>query len=301
MTTTLQTVNQSKLLYLISNRPKIPDGKSGDVFIKHNTIPAKQKTTIVSMRNAIFMGQKPTSIKFRYPLKVRSLHSKEHGKLMADHPQEIWQMQKPLEHAYGRVLIGGLGLGVISHLMSLKPDVNDVTTIEENRDIIKLVKPHIDADYVLQNDLFHFCGGIHKDEYNFAFFDIWQGTGESSWCKYVVPLRRLCRNKIKTIFCWNEEEMIGQCAQSLPHTLLFDVDSIPTNHNRVLKEACIKKKLATKKGKLTDIKNPELMKQSVEQIHSNKKLMGFLNHFLRDVGSDQWEKNFGDLWDSISK
>jgi len=208
----LQEVDQTYLEWMLENRPETPEGKSGKISITHEVIPIGTELPIVSMRNAIFMGQKPTKIKFTHPFIIRHLKEEDQGEWMTDSPQEIWQMAKPIQECHGKVLVGGLGLGVVAHLMDeINDDIKEVVVIEKNSDILDLVSDAIsDGVDIREGNLFEYLKHVEPEQYDSAFFDIWQSTGEISWVEYIVPLRRATAKKIPHVLCWNEVEMQGQ-------------------------------------------------------------------------------------------
>jgi hypothetical protein len=61
--------------------------------------------------------------------------------VMSDTPDEIRDHMGFIHRASGRVLIGGLGLGVVLQALLRKPDITHVTVIEKSPDVIKLVAP----------------------------------------------------------------------------------------------------------------------------------------------------------------
>ncbi len=84
-----------------------------------------------------------------------------------------------IERARGRVLIAGLGLGMILHPLCIKPGVERITVVEKYRDVIDLVGPSVAGHSNLQV--------IHADafewrpesgaRYDTIWFDIWPGWG----------------------------------------------------------------------------------------------------------------------------
>ena len=63
--------------------------------------------------------------------------------VMSDTPMELRSNRDAVHHAHGDVLIGGLGLGVITLPILCKPDVRSVTVIERSPDVVALVVPHL--------------------------------------------------------------------------------------------------------------------------------------------------------------
>ena len=58
-------------------------------------------------------------------------------------PNEINTMKEPIDNAFGKVLTFGLGLGYYSYMVSLKNNVESVTIVEKNQNVINLFNKHI--------------------------------------------------------------------------------------------------------------------------------------------------------------
>jgi len=80
--------------------------------------------------------------------------------------------------AHGKVLIAGLGLGMILTTIVPKPEVEKVVVVELSQDVIDLVEPHI-RNYlgefsskleIVHSDIFDY---IPTEKFNTIFFDIW--------------------------------------------------------------------------------------------------------------------------------
>lgn len=299
------TVDMKKLEALLDRQPHIPAGKRRDIEVVVRTLPAGSKVPIVSIRNAILMGQKHTTGILDEPYRMASLEYKG-GVWMTNAVQEIWQMREPLEKVRGRVLVGGLGLGIFTQLAVGQPDVESVTTIEKSPDIIRLVAAHLDERVranVVQADLFEYLKAMKRREYNSAFFDIWQGTGEFSWTDYVVPLRRLCRGKIaqSSIHCWNEDEMIGQLRGpfgALPRVAVMALTDKMPWYYWVFRKAAINEGVLPRGGLKPDNSKPfvELM-EAAANAGDDLRIAEFITFYTTKPGTDRWERVFGRLWD----
>ncbi|MCV5648158.1 hypothetical protein OFN55_36090, partial [Escherichia coli] len=66
--------------------------------------------------------------------------------VMSNTPMEIRTCQDFIERATGRVLINGLGLGMVLHAILQKDDVTHVTVIEKEQDVINLVAASFATD-----------------------------------------------------------------------------------------------------------------------------------------------------------
>ena len=62
--------------------------------------------------------------------------------VISDTPAEVRDHIHPIHLAKGRVLVNGLGLGVVAQAMLMKPKVDKLTVIELSSDVIQLVGDH---------------------------------------------------------------------------------------------------------------------------------------------------------------
>jgi len=63
--------------------------------------------------------------------------------MMDDSPMERHTHAEALHHAKGHVLVGGLGLGMVTCGLLAKPGVEQVTVLEYSQNVISLVAPHV--------------------------------------------------------------------------------------------------------------------------------------------------------------
>ncbi len=258
-----------------------------------------------SWRDAIMGGGGPPC-RLRWPgkRKIYQLLDDDRGIWMTTCLQEIAQMDKAICAAKGKVLVGGLGLGICSWLMATRyvstSICESVTTVEINDDLIKLIYPIVKKCVDVEHaDLFEYLKTC-PDDYDFAFFDIWQSTGEWSWQTQVVPLRRLAFRKSAKIMCWAEEQMRGQVLNMLFRVIDISPDvyfgRAHGQHYWVFQQAAKIAGLLNKSridetadlGKVVKIENEN---------RTNPKLKALINLYLNKVGSPKWEKTFGKFWD----
>lgn len=197
----------------------IPEGKSNDYAIKH--IKRKGDVQAFNMRTTLY-GQPQITIPFKGESTWHEM-SYDGGVWMTDLPIEQQQHDremKPMEGA-DRVLVGGLGLGYAITKLVRDYDVDHIDVVEISQDVINLVWPHVPKDVkercVLHHaDLFKLLEE-HKDfnGWDYAFYDIWQSDGETTFHDMIVPLRKLSMECCENVICWNEDIMRGQLLQNI--------------------------------------------------------------------------------------
>ena len=196
----------------------LPEASSGKIQIRHRIIPAGKQTPVVGMRQAFLRGTRPSNAVLSEPLLIHELVHKDHGMWMTDLPEELNQIEElmfTVEPA-GSVLVGGLGLGILPTKVAWRAEVDHVTVIELDKDIIKLCANGADFD-VVEADITNYLRTT-SDRFDFYLLDTWQGTNEGTWWSETMPLRRLIRQRWGTrpvVHCWAEDIMQGQIFQAL--------------------------------------------------------------------------------------
>lgn len=115
---------------------------------------------------------------FKSPLPYLAI-SKNKTIWMSITPSEIDSMEKEIKEAKGKVITFGLGLGYYAYMVSLKNDVESVTIVDNDDDIIDLFLTYIlpqfefkNKIHVVKSDAFKFLTNSLQ-EYDYAYFDLW--------------------------------------------------------------------------------------------------------------------------------
>ena len=110
-------------------------------------------------------------------------------------PNEIETMKKPLDCAKGHVLTLGLGLGYFAFCASEKEDVESVTVVEWDADVIALFReyllpqfPHKEKVRILQGDAFAYMECLDASAFDYVFADLWHDASDG-----LEMYIRLCR------------------------------------------------------------------------------------------------------------
>lgn len=258
----------------------------GKHSIKVSTIKAGEPVQIVSIRNAIYAGLRPLRAKFDVDLRVHQLVANGDCVWTSDHPQELYTQGIEFKELYGRVLVGGLGIGMAATLIANRPGVEKVICVEIEKEIIELMKGQLPKTRakieVVKADLFEYLTD-ERNHFDSAYFDIWAPTGESAWMNYVVPLKRLVyrHHGPKTVRCWLEREMANQILQN---------DERALGMEKMIGE----KEYKRWKGGW----KPRAVYYAVADIQPKEKRAKLKKLYLEGVGTRAWEDQFGATWDS---
>lgn len=123
-------------------------------------------------------------------------------------PNEINTMKKPIEEANGNVLTFGLGLGYFAYMCSLKENVQKITIVEKDENVVILFKQFIlpqfafkEKIHIILDDAYLFLNQKMKDnDYQYVFVDIYHdaGDGKETYLKF-KPYEKRFPN---TTFCY---------------------------------------------------------------------------------------------------
>lgn len=110
-------------------------------------------------------------------LEIKDEKSKIWYTWMVDDPPHFWSMQDYARNSIGNVLVAGLGLGLVTHELLRNVDIDSITVIERNKDVIDLIYPLLPKAEnvkfrILNKDFYDF---IHESEEDFdrIIVDLW--------------------------------------------------------------------------------------------------------------------------------
>lgn len=189
----------------------IKEKKVGEYLILREVKKKGELLTVISTRNAFMMGYTPTKIKLEEDRIIHKLCLNDGSLLMSDSPQEMFLQYPAYKQAKGRVLVGGLGLGIISLLMAQKKEVKEIIVIEKSKEIISMTKPNHKKIKVIHQNIWDFLKETNE-EFDFAYIDIHYGTGAKEYVHTVLPMRKILEARFPNlpVEFWAEQEMKSQ-------------------------------------------------------------------------------------------
>ncbi len=188
-------------------KTKIPEQERGDWKIERFTVTDEDEKWEVIRAIASFSG--------RYTPAGTYTRLKRNGAtIMSDTPDEISDHNALVYHATGKVLINGLGLGIAAQMVLEKEEVEHVTIVEIDADVIAMVEPYLEELYgdrveIIQADALTWTPpkGVR---YNAVWHDIWdticsdnlpemhtlhrkygrRTDWQASWCREICEMQR---------------------------------------------------------------------------------------------------------------
>ena len=105
---------------------------------------------------------------------------------MAIKPNEIETMKEPIKNARGRVLVYGLGIGYFAYMVSEKNEVDTITVVERDQNVIDLFNKYILPQFpnkakitIVKSDAFEYAKNeMKKGSYNYIFTDLWHDVSD---------------------------------------------------------------------------------------------------------------------------
>lgn len=135
-------------------------------------------------------------------------------------PNEIATMREPIARSRGRVLTLGLGLGYFAFCASQKKEVERVTVVERDGEVISLFRqyllpqfPHADKIEIVQSDAFAYLEQQKTGEnFDYLFADLWHD--QSDGLSMYLRLRRMEKAwGIGAVDYWIEPSMLSTLRQ----------------------------------------------------------------------------------------
>ena len=139
----------------------------------------------------------------------------ENGRIwMTVTPNEIETMKDPIEQAFGNVLTYGLGLGYYTYMISEKENVDSITVVEMNEDVINLFQTYILPQFknhqkikIIKANAFEYAQkSMAKGQFDFVFTDLWHDVSDGIDMYLKMKLfEKRCPNTIFTY--WIEKSI----------------------------------------------------------------------------------------------
>lgn len=122
---------------------------------------------------------------------------------MSDTPAEMRDHEQFVRLASGKVLVAGLGLGMVAMALAEKPEVTHVAVIEKEADVIRLVAEHLTNPkiQIVHADIHDYKAWYFFD---YAWFDIW-GDLCTDDLKEMSQLQRKFKKWVGHSGCWAKE------------------------------------------------------------------------------------------------
>lgn len=127
-------------------------------------------------------------------------------------PNEINTMQPVIDSVSGNVVTFGLGLGYFAYMASEKENVDSVTIVERDKNVIELFTSYIlpqfkhrDKIKIVNEDAFDFASTM--EGYDYAFVDLWHDVGDGT--NLYIRMKQLEKKETKYYY-WIEKSILSR-------------------------------------------------------------------------------------------
>src|SRR5262245_17488428 len=152
----------------------IPEQQVGAFAVRHLVEKAGTKLAVRSARTTLYGGHRGAPLIFDHDTVWHEL-SEDNGVWTTDLPIEQAQQRAAITGFRGRVLIGGLGVGLVVQVLTQRKSVSRIDVVERAPEVVQMVAPHVGDQrmHVYQQDLFEFLRQQPQvPTYHAVFFDI---------------------------------------------------------------------------------------------------------------------------------
>ena len=210
----------SREKYMVSD---LPTGQSGNMFIDRFTVGEDDIPTnlyIAKRNNA------PALVNPGVYTRLSEMDHFGHSRLwMVDTPTEIEDHMECITHIeslkHGKILINGLGLGLVLKAAIQAGTVDEITVVEIDMDIIKLVEQHYQRMARKHGVKLHIIHGNAMTQdpipvYDVVWHDIWQ-RAEPSNASSMAKLHNIYADHAVWQGSWRQTEVVHQMIEARNH------------------------------------------------------------------------------------
>lgn len=130
-------------------------------------------------------------------------------------PNEIETMKEDIDKAFGNVLTFGLGLGYYAYMISEKEQVESITVVETNQDVINLFNKYVLPQFknaqkikIIKADAFVYAQEhMSKGNFDFVFTDLWHDVSDG--IDMYLKMKKFEQQSPSTVFTyWIEKSIL---------------------------------------------------------------------------------------------
>ena len=175
----------------------IPEGQSGPWRVEKFEVP---ENSLVRIKYSLQNRPVPPGIY------TRLIRDKAMNPMMSDTRQEIMDCFDILHQGIGRILINGLGLGMVVSGLLKRESVTHIDVVEIDDDIISLVLPHItDERLVVYHEDAFTIQWPKGTRWNYVWHDIWPSICSDN-LEGIRKLKQRYGHRTEAQGVWAEDE-----------------------------------------------------------------------------------------------
>jgi hypothetical protein len=152
-------------------------------------------------------GHKPRSLTLQKDFRYYDLF-KGNQRIMCSSPVIMYEQYLPFIKSKGKVLLGGLGLGIIPRLLCEKDIVSKVTVVELSKEVIELCAFENDKVEILNDDIYTFMQRENLNQFDYIYIDAYT-SDTCAYEKIILPTRKFMQENYPTVTLdfWQEDQL----------------------------------------------------------------------------------------------
>lgn len=205
------------------------EGKSGDWELKKEIVPKYEVVYGFNARKGTYSLE---ALNEAYPSVVLYYDPQEKLRMMADLASDQAENELVIDHAHGKMLTAGLGLGLLPLMLEGKLSqgiITQIDIVEVNEDVINLCWGHTKKPglNLISGDIWEYLKGLGGKTYDFIYIDIWASRAEAiAEGLIIADLAKKGLAEGGEVRYWLQEikeKLLPN--RGVPYELLMDIDS----------------------------------------------------------------------------
>lgn len=179
----------------------ILDRKESTSFLLEKYNLSKDEVEIMIFRDIINGRREYKGLSLGEYIRLIDKNKKEI--IMSDTPMEKRTNIEFYRNANGKVLIGGLGIGMILLAVQKKPQIDKIVVVEKHKEIIDIVASQLPLNHkviIINDDIFNFKT---EELFDCIYFDIWNVINREYFKEHLYLIKKYYNNlNKKNLMSW---------------------------------------------------------------------------------------------------
>jgi hypothetical protein len=180
----------------------------GGFFPSRLKKPIERRSTL-----KIYQGAKAGQVQFSDDVHIPVLAQPQGDRWkvwMSLTPMEIATCRGGVRKAFGRVLLGGLGLGWMAQRIAERKQVERVTIVESNLDVLQFFGQPLVEKFganrvqLVHADVWKYIADRNYDCYDSYIMDVWSSYGQAEYYPPFCDLKAECQKAGKRVWGWGD-------------------------------------------------------------------------------------------------
>jgi len=186
----------------------LKEGTIGEYSLTSNIYEKGTKITIIPGNYQSFaMGYRHMEKILEHDFRYYDLF-KGNLRIMNNSAAILFEQYIPYVKAKGKVLLGGLGLGIVPRLLCEKDSVEKITVVELSSEVIELCRFQSSKLEIINDDFYSYLRNNDLGKFDYIYTDAYTSEG-NVYEEIVIPTRKYLLENFPTVAFdfWEEDQM----------------------------------------------------------------------------------------------